>query len=302
MTFSIVAFDKDANEVGFAISSCCWNAGSVCSAEAGKGVITHQAQGITKFHPIFFEQLKEKKDLEDILDHFRIIDDHIESRQIGFVSFEKGTSLAFTGKNCSFWAGHKTGENYACQGNILVGPEVINAMTHAFECTEGNLIDKLYAALYAGEGAGGDARGKQSARLLVKSVSDNAKDDNIVIVDFNIIDHEDPINEIGRLLTVRQNYREIAAMNKKFEQVQTAKERKAILVEILNFMKDKKESRYMSTWTNLGYAFYSMDCIDEAVYCYKTVFEISPTMVKTIKEAAKSVGVPDSVMKKIMEK
>ena len=100
MTFSIVAFDKDAKEVGFAIASCCWNAGSVCSAKAGKGVITHQHNGDPRFHPIFFEQLNKKKNLEEILDHFRTIDDQIESRQIGFINFEKGTSLSFTGRLC----------------------------------------------------------------------------------------------------------------------------------------------------------------------------------------------------------
>jgi uncharacterized Ntn-hydrolase superfamily protein len=301
MTFSIVAFDKDANEVGFAIASCCWNAGSVCSAKAGKGVITHQHNGDTRFHPIFFEQLKEKKNLEEILDHFRTIDDQIENRQIGFVSFEKETSLSFTGKNCSYWAGHKTGENYACQGNILVGPEVIHAMTHAFESTEGILSEKLYAALQAGEKAGGDARGKQSAKLLVKKFNDKTNSEE-VIVDYQIMDHDDPIKEIGRFITYKQSYHKINSVLKEFEQTQDKKERKELLTKILDLMKDKKESRYMSIWTTLGYAFYKTSNIDDAVKCYKIAIEISPPMIKTIETAAKSVGVPDSVMKSILEK
>lgn len=301
MTFSIVAFDKNANEVGFAIASCCWNAGFVCSAKAGKGVITHQHNGDPRFHSIFFEQLNKKKNLEEILDHFRAIDEHIESRQIGIVNFEKGTSLSFTGKNCSYWAGHKTGENYACQGNILVGSEVIDAMTQAFESTEGNLSEKLFAALQAGEEAGGDARGKQSAKLLVKKFNDKTNSEEI-IVDYQIMDHDDPIKEIGRFITYRQSYREINSMLKEIEQTQDNKERQVLLAKIFDLMKDKKESRYMSIWTTLGYAFYEMGKYDEAIKCYKIVFEISPRMIKTVEVAAKSVGIPDSLMKKIMEK
>ncbi|NHJ49338.1 MAG: DUF1028 domain-containing protein [Asgard group archaeon] len=301
MTFSIVAFDKDANEVGFAIASCCWNAGSVCAAKAGLGVITHQHNGDSKFHPIFFEQLNKKKNLEEIIDHFRLIDDQIENRQIGLVSIENGTTLSFTGKNCSYWAGHKKGDNYACQGNMLVGPEVIDAMTHAFENTQGSLSEKLYASLVAGEDAGGDARGKQSARLHIKRFNEKTNNEEVV-VDFIIMDHDDPIKELGRFITYRQNYRELNSMLKEFEQTQVDKERQEILAKIMDFMKDKKESRYMSIWTTLGYAFFSSGNIDEAINCYKIAFDISPSMVKTVEVAAKKAGIPESVLKRLLEK
>jgi uncharacterized Ntn-hydrolase superfamily protein len=301
MTFSIVAFDKDANEVGFAIASCCWNAGSVCAAKAGKGVITHQHNGDPKFHPIFFEKLDEEKTLEEVLNHFRAIDEQIENRQIGLVDIKNENSLSFTGENCSYWAGHKSGKNYACQGNILVGPEVIDAMTQAFENTEGSLSEKLYAALVAGEDTGGDARGKQSARLLIKRLNEETKSEEVV-VDYIVMDHNDPIKEIGRFITYRQNYRELNTMLKEFEQTQDDNDRQEILAKIMDFMTDKKESRYMSIWTTLGYAFFSAGNVDEGINCYKIAFDISPSMVKTVEAAAKKAGIPEPILKRLLEK
>ncbi|NHK31527.1 MAG: DUF1028 domain-containing protein [Asgard group archaeon] len=299
MTFSIVAYDKEAGEVGFAIASCCWNAGGVCAAVAGKGAITHQAQGNTEYHPIFFEQLKKKKSLNEILEHFREIDENIERRQIGFVNFKEENSLSFTGEHCSYWAGHKTSVNYACQGNILVGPEVIDAMVEAFENTEGKLTTKLYQALLAGEKAGGDARGKQSARLQIKGMRNG---EEVTIVDFNITDHEDPVQEIGRLLNVDQNYRDFFDLYKKFNEVKTDEERILILRKLQEFLEDKKESRYIDLWGRIGYHYLSLEKFDGVIYCYKTMLKIAPTLAKNIEVAAKKINVPESIIKSILEK
>jgi len=123
MTFSIVAIDKQKKELGFAISSCAFNSGLVCQAEAEIGVIASQAYGNLAFLPLFFEKLGEKKTLRSILIDFKKTDTEIEYRQIGMITSE-GEKLAFTGKKCSFWCGHKTGEDYSCQGNILVGSKI----------------------------------------------------------------------------------------------------------------------------------------------------------------------------------
>ncbi|NHJ31249.1 MAG: DUF1028 domain-containing protein [Asgard group archaeon] len=299
MTFSIVAFDKEAGEVGFAIASCCWNAGGVCAAVAGKGAIAHQAQGNTDYHPIFFEQLDKKKSLDEILNHFREIDEHIERRQIGFVNINDENSLSFTGENCSYWAGHKTGVNYACQGNILIGPEVLDAMVEAFENTKGNLTTKLYNALLAGDKSGGDARGKQSARLHIKGMRNGEK---VTIVEFNITDHEAPVQEIGRLLNVDQNYRKFFDLQKKFIEAKTNEERITILRKSQEFLEDKKESRYIDLWATIGYNYFTLEKFDDVIYCYKTILKISPTMAKSIEFAAKKFNIPDSIIESIFEK
>ena len=209
MTFSIVAIDKKNKEVGFAIASCAWNAGLVCRAEPEVGVIASQAQGNIVFLKEFFEQLEKKKSLEEIMHHFKEIDEKIEHRQIGMVTF-KGDSFSFTGEKNAYWAGHKTGKDYACQGNILVGSEVIEQMSSAFEKTDGSLTERLYAALKAADEAGGDSRGKQSARLLVKKIGAR-KDISDVLIDITIEDHAEPVKEVGRILDVRNNLNRLYA-------------------------------------------------------------------------------------------
>ena len=123
MTFSIVAIDNERKEVGFAIASCFWNAGQVGFAKAGAGAIVSQAQGNWEFIPAFYQKLDQSLDLKEILEHFRSMDDNIENRQVGMVAF-RGGSLAFTGTNVSS-SFQRTGTDYSCQGNILVGREVI---------------------------------------------------------------------------------------------------------------------------------------------------------------------------------
>ena len=162
MTFSIVAIDKENKEVGFAIASCCWNTGLVCRAKVEMGAIASQASGNIGFLRMFFDKVEFGRSLEETLEHFKNNDDCFETRQVGMITF-KGEMQAITGSDCNEYAGHRTGDDYSIQGNTLVGPEVIEDMVAAFEGTEGQLMDRLYAALRAGDDAGGDARGKQSA-------------------------------------------------------------------------------------------------------------------------------------------
>ena len=145
MTFSIVAIDRDKGETGFAISSCCGDAGQVCAARP-EGAITSQAKGNVGFLREFFDKLNQGLTTEQIMRYFRETDPDIEARQIGMITIT-GDNTAFTGKECSYWCGHKTGGNYACQGNILVGPEVIDAMATAFEESQGPLYERLFTAL-----------------------------------------------------------------------------------------------------------------------------------------------------------
>ena len=102
------------------------------------------------FRNLFFEKLGESMTLDQILEHFGEIDEDIEHRQVGMITLD-GEALSYTGEECARWAGHLVGDDYACQGNILVGPEAVERMTEAFNLTEGVLYDMLYAALQAGD-------------------------------------------------------------------------------------------------------------------------------------------------------
>jgi len=294
MTFSIVAVDIQKKELGFAISSCAWNSGMVCQAEADMGVIASQAHGNLAFLPLFFEKLGEKRPLESILSDFKKTDKDIESRQIGMITSE-GEKLAFTGRKCSFWCGHKTGTDYSCQGNILVGPKVIGNMAEAFEKTKGSLIEKLYAALLAGDCAGGDARGKQSARLLVKKKEGGLLGSDTVI-DITIEDHKEPVKEIGRILRVGKNLREGFQLCEAAE-----KGDPEALARLEQFLKDKEDRIYIDIWKTIADIFSKKAMKKKAVYYYKKVLQISPEMINLFKRNAKTGNLPREIAKAVLK-
>jgi uncharacterized Ntn-hydrolase superfamily protein len=284
--------------VGFAISSCCWDSGIVCRAEAEIGAIASQANGNLAFLPLFFTELNKKRTLESILSHFKKIDKKIETRQIGMIT-SKGDNLAFTGKKCAFWAGHKIGKDYSCQGNILVSSRVVKDMAKTFEKTQGSLIEKLYAALSAGDAAGGDARGKQSARLVVKKKNKDPLQSD-TIVDINIEDHEEPVKEIGRILEVRNNILKGYQLYLKFAHA-PEKEKLTALANLERFLQDKEDRAYVEAWTAVAEAFSKMRITDKAAYYYRKTLEISPNMVKLLRRQAKTGDIPREIAAAVLK-
>lgn len=299
MTFSIVAVDQENKEVGFAIASCAWNAGMVCRAKPEIGAMASQAQGRLFLLDAFFEQLEKNKSLEDIMAHFRVIDEGIESRQIGMITFA-GESFAFTGENCPFWAGHKTGKNYSCQGNILVGPEVIDNMVAAFESTKGTLTARLFAALKAGDDAGGDARGKQSAKLFVCRVSGGMIGDGI-ITNFTIEDNNEPVREIGRLLAVENNLRTLYGFYGQLQKAESNSDKVKVLDQAAEFLKDKEEARYIDIFEELATTYFQLGANEKAVTYFRKYLKIAPRMVQSFKQHAKKIGLPDDLLQAILK-
>jgi uncharacterized Ntn-hydrolase superfamily protein len=115
----------------------------------------------------------------------------------------RGETANFTGKECNPWAGAKSGKHYTCQGNLLTGPEVVEEMARAFEASKGPLAWRLMAALEAGEKAGGDKRGRQSASILVVRERGGPGGLNDRSIDFRVDDHKEPIPELARILQLR---------------------------------------------------------------------------------------------------
>ena len=166
-TFSIVARDPATGELGIAVQSKFVAVGSVVPwAKAGVGAIATQSWANTRYGPVGLDLLERGVSPEKVIEIMTEADGNRESRQVGIVSAD-GNASSFTGKKCLSWAGGKTGKNYAAQGNILTGPEVVDAMADTFEKSEGELSERLIAALRAGQKAGGDKRGRQSAALLI---------------------------------------------------------------------------------------------------------------------------------------
>jgi uncharacterized Ntn-hydrolase superfamily protein len=173
--------------------------GAVVSfAEAGVGAVATQAAGNMALGPRILTLLKNGYTAERALKKAIREDKGREERQVGVVDARKGAAI-FTGKDTFAWAGGVTGKHFAAQGNILTGREVTDAMAQAYESAEGPLAVRLLAALDAGDKAGGDKRGKQSAALLVVRKEGGFLGKSDRMTDLRVDDHPDPIPELNRL-------------------------------------------------------------------------------------------------------
>lgn len=206
-TFSIVARDSITGEIGVAVASRFFAVGSVVPwAKANVGAVATQSFANTSFGWRGLELLERGATPEDAMKILLRNDTEPDRRQVGIVGTD-GKSATYTGKNCVPWAGGRNGPNYAVQGNILTGEDVVIALEHGFLTTEGTLADRLYAALAAGDSKGGDSRGRQSAAILV--VKKNAGYGGFTdrAIDIRVDDHPDPFKELRRLLDYAQmNY------------------------------------------------------------------------------------------------
>jgi uncharacterized Ntn-hydrolase superfamily protein len=208
-TFSIVAFDPEAREVGVAVQSKYFAVGAVVPwARAGAGAVATQAAGRAAYGPEILELLAAGAEPAAAIERALAGDERRETRQLGVVD-AAGRAAAFTGSECSDWAAHRTGPGYAAQGNILAGEEVVSEMTRAFDVTAAPLAERLVAALEAGQAAGGDRRGQQSVALVVERPGGipGSREGIDRIVDLRVDDHAEPIRELRRLLELHTRWR-----------------------------------------------------------------------------------------------
>ena len=202
MTFSLVARSADGERWGVAVASKFLAAGAVVpGVRAPLGAIATQSFANLRYLPDGFALLDEGRTAQETLDALVAADDGRAQRQAGIVDGQ-GRPATFTGEECLAWAGGVTGPGYAIQGNILTGPEVIAEMERAFLASdpEQPLALRLHAALLAGDRAGGDSRGRQSAAILVGGVGAGYGGGSDIAVDLRVDDHQDPVVELGRLL------------------------------------------------------------------------------------------------------
>lgn len=206
MTFSIVARDPQTGELGIAVQSKFLAVGAVVPwAKAGIGAIATQSWANTTYGPRGLELLASGLPASEVLAQLTRDDDKRASRQVGIVGIT-GAPATYTGEECFPWAGGLIGEHYACQGNILVGEDTVLAMARTFEETTGHLCDRLIAALAAGQTAGGDSRGQQSAALLVVREGGGYEGFNDRYIDLRVEDHPHPIDELHRILQLHKLY------------------------------------------------------------------------------------------------
>jgi uncharacterized Ntn-hydrolase superfamily protein len=205
-TFSIVAFEPDTEALGVAVQSKFLAVGAIVPwARGGVGAVVTQAMANYNYGPRGLDLMSRGKTARETVEALISADDEREHRQLGAVDAES-RAVTFTGSECFEWAGGVTGNHYAAQGNILVGGETVEAMAKTFESTTGDLAGRLLAALDAGQAAGGDSRGKQSAALLLVREGGGYGGDNDRVLDLRVDDHPEPIRELIRLRSLHTLY------------------------------------------------------------------------------------------------
>lgn len=207
-TFSIVVYDPHNGDLGIAVASKFLAVGSVVPwAQSGVGAIATQSWANTRYVPLAFEMLKQGLTVEQVGAALTATDPDAAQRQFGIVDAQ-GRGFTFTGAQCYSWAGGIVGKNFAAQGNILAGAHVVDALASTFENERGELAERLLKALSAGQRAGGDRRGQESAALLVVRAHGGYGGFNDRYIDLRVDDHAAPIDELKRLLALHHMYLE----------------------------------------------------------------------------------------------
>jgi uncharacterized Ntn-hydrolase superfamily protein len=206
MTFSIVACDLEEKSWGVAVASKFPAVGAVVPfAQAEVGAVATQASANTSFGPRGLAMMTIGLSAQEALARLLEDDPDRELRQVGLVDAQ-GSAATFSGTECFAWAGGIVGEGYAIQGNILANGKVVPAMEKAFLKTKGDLPTRLYAALLAGDRAGGDIRGRQSAAIYVVRPKGGYGGYLDRWLDYRVDDHEDPVPRLGELIEMHDLY------------------------------------------------------------------------------------------------
>jgi len=218
-TYSIIARDPETGELGMGVQSRAFAVGyRTWTARGGLAIFAHQAASNPYYGRVGMEMLAAGLHPQEVLDRLVRSDEESGRRQVAILDIH-GRTAAFTGADTNDWKGHECGVDFCAQGNILAGPEVVDAMARTFESTAGQpLPDRLLAALDAAEAAGGDIRGMQSAAMTIVEAAAGAGGYSDVTLDLRVNDHPQPLVELRRLLTVFRSGGVIAQANALFQE------------------------------------------------------------------------------------
>jgi uncharacterized Ntn-hydrolase superfamily protein len=202
VTFSLVACDLEAREWGVVVASKFLAVGAMVPwVQAEAGAVATQSYANVAYGPDGLAALAGGAAARDAMDGLLAPDGDREQRQVGIVD-ARGGSTTFTGSKCFEWAGGRTGDCYAAQGNILTGPDVVDALAETFAWTAGPLVERLLAALAAADAAGGDRRGRQSACVILRRQNGGYGGNHDNVVDLRVDDHPDPVTELQRIYSI----------------------------------------------------------------------------------------------------
>ena len=257
MTYSIVARDPRTGDLGAAAQSHWFAAGTLSWAEAGVGAVATQAWALMSYGPLGLDRMRAGRSPADVLAELLTADEGAEHRQVAMVD-GTGAVAVHTGGRCLREAGHRTGDGFSCQANMMVRATVWDAMHDAYLATEGDLPDRLLVALEAAEGELGDIRGRQAARILVVRAEPSGEPWTDTLVDLRVDDHPAPLEELRRLLDLQRVYDRLEAA----EELELAGGPEEALRERLAAMNAAPASAEAAFWTALSLA--SAGRLDEA--------------------------------------
>lgn len=269
-TFSIVGCDPQTGELGIAVASKYFAVGSIVPwAKAGVGAIATQSYVNPDYGILGLELLEQGLTPQQAIDSLTRSDVGAAKRQAGIINF-KGDAITYTGPECLYWAGGKIGKNCAAQGNILVSDTVVTNMVQAFEKTQGELSDKLLAALLAGDSAGGDSRGKESAALYVVQMQPGTRYDRKI--DIRVDDSPEPFVEITRLYKMAKSlaHLQTAAQNNQAGDLKGAVKEARLAVQL--------GPRIPETYYDLACYLSLAGQYDEALSSIATALELGPNL------------------------
>lgn len=249
MTYSIVARDPRTGELGVAVQSHWFAAGIVCWARAGVGAVATQAMALVEHGPLGLELMADGASAAEALAARLRADADREHRQVAMVD-RHGRVAAHTGSSCIREAGHRTGDGFSCQANMMRRPTVWDAMAEAFAGSSGPLADRLLIALEAAEAEGGDIRGRQAARLLVVRAEATERPWEDVLVDLRVDDHPDPLAELRRLLTLHRAYERL----ERAEELELAGDLEGAFAERRSAMALVPDNPEIAFWTAVSLA------------------------------------------------
>jgi len=295
-TFSIVARDPDTGEMGVAVQSHWFSVGTIVSwAEAGVGAVATQSIVDPSYGPLGLRLMKSGKSAEEALQALLSVDPQADYRQVAMVDAQ-GCVAVHTGKLCILEAGDVTGDQFSCQANMMLKNTVWDAMARAYKSTDGDLIDKLVAALEAAQAEGGDIRGKQSAAILVVKPEGTGNPWKDKVMDIRIDDNPEPIKELKRIVHLHRAYEH---MNKGDEYL-GKNDMENALKEYKTASDMVPDNTEMLFWRAETMAAGGM--VEESLPLFKRVFRKNPAWAELLKRLPESKMFPDDpeLMKKIM--
>jgi len=286
-TYSIVARDPSTGELGVAVQSHYFSVGPVVPwAEAGVGAVATQSLVLVDYGPNGLDLMRKGLTAREALDSLLKADAHHEGRQVAMVD-ARGNVAAFTGPSCIPDAGDVQGEQFSCQANLMANDKVWPAMKAAYEKSQGDLAERLMAALEAAEKAGGDIRGRQSAAMLVVKGQASGKPWNDVVVNLRVEDHEQPLVELRRLLQLRRAYN-LEDQGDNFTVEKKSAEAARAYAEAMKLAPDVVELQFWAAVT-----MYTNDRKAEALALFKKVFAREARWVPLVPRLAKVGLFPD---------